>query len=397
MKIAIIHNQPSGGGRRALHGFCRFLSARHLIDIYTLSTSDQGLDDRCVARNLFVFPWEPRAEIRFGLYVNDVYQRLRYRELQAVNREIAERVDAGRYDLAIIDACRFVLIPPALNSLHTRAVLYAHDGPAELQGRAWRPATTLYTRARRIWHLPFERSLNRRISRDRIRAARAANLVITNSNHTMGRLRHAYGVDAEVRSPGIDVPEEADMGDDGYVLSVGEIQPRKGFCFVIDALATLPPGTRPPLLVVGNGGDPLVLDRLIRRARRLGVDLTVELNVDESRLHDAYRRAAVFAYGSHHEGLGLAPLEALAHGRPVVAVAEGGVQETIDNGVTGFLTSRDTREFGRCVSKLLADGDMRDAMGTAGRTAVSSKWTWDVRGRAFEQRLIQLANSPAGG
>jgi glycosyltransferase involved in cell wall biosynthesis len=95
--------------------------------------------------------------------------------------------------------------------------------------------------------------------------------------------------------------------------------------------------------------------------------------------------------------LGLAPLEALAHGRPVVAVAEGGVQETIDNGVTGFLTSRDTREFGRCVSKLLADGDMRDAMGTAGRTAVSSKWTWDVRGRAFEQRLIQLANSPAGG
>ena len=41
MRIAVLHNQPSGGARRALHGFCRNLSKRHSVHVFRLSSAAQ--------------------------------------------------------------------------------------------------------------------------------------------------------------------------------------------------------------------------------------------------------------------------------------------------------------------------------------------------------------------
>ena len=48
MRIAVYHNQPPGGARRALHGFCSVLAARHRIDVFTPTTADRSMpvDDR---------------------------------------------------------------------------------------------------------------------------------------------------------------------------------------------------------------------------------------------------------------------------------------------------------------------------------------------------------------
>ena len=46
VRIAVVHNQPSGGARRALHGFCAQWRDRHAIDVYTLETADDDLARR---------------------------------------------------------------------------------------------------------------------------------------------------------------------------------------------------------------------------------------------------------------------------------------------------------------------------------------------------------------
>ena len=62
-----------------------------------------------------------------------------------------------------------------------------------------------------------------------------------------------------------------------WVLSVGEIKPHKGFDFLIRALANLPATQRPPLRLIGNAADPGHRAALESLARRLEVELHIEI------------------------------------------------------------------------------------------------------------------------
>jgi len=94
MRLAVFHNQPSGGARRALHGFCRELSSRHEVDVYTLESSDRSLPDQVSGRVLRL-PYAPRPAIRGGLYLNDLRRSWDLRDLEAVNRTAAELIDGS--------------------------------------------------------------------------------------------------------------------------------------------------------------------------------------------------------------------------------------------------------------------------------------------------------------
>src|SRR5690349_5933501 len=99
MRIAVVHNQPSGGARRALHGFCAQWRDRHDIDVFALDTADEEwLDDHEVAANVYRFPLRRRRPIRMGLYLNDVRRDRDLRELVTTYERIAKRVDASGYD-----------------------------------------------------------------------------------------------------------------------------------------------------------------------------------------------------------------------------------------------------------------------------------------------------------
>jgi glycosyltransferase involved in cell wall biosynthesis len=144
---------------------------------------------------------------------------------------------------------------------------------------------------------------------------------------------------------------------------------------------------------VANGGNPRVRKALEAQARRLGVGLTIRILPPQSELAREYREAAVFVYGAREEALGLAPLEAMASGTPVVAVAEGGVRETVRDGVSGFLVERHAQRFGARLAQLLVSPELRDRMGAAGRAAIEEHWTWPLRALALERELLALART----
>jgi len=399
MKIAVYHNQPSGGARRALHGFCKELGMRHKLSVYSLTTADQEmLRDESLTASVIRFPYARHKPIRGGLYLNDLFRRLDLANLEASNREIAAHIDAGGYNVVLVDACRFTFVPYVLRFLKTPTVYYCHHRP---RGFHEKPASTpgsVYEKARRLWHRPIERTLERKIWRDDLALVRMASKVVTNSAFNRARIEEIYDVRAAICPPGVGLPERDASGagaKSDYVLSVGELETRKGHDLVIRSLGLLPSELRPPLHLVANGGNPAVRAELDLLARASGVELIVRVLPPQDDLAAEYWGASIFLYGARQEPLGLAPLEAMAHRVPVVAVAEGGPLETVQDGKTGYLVRRDAREFAARVGSLLTDASMRAEMGRAAREAVEARWTWPQRADALERELESVARPTA--
>jgi glycosyltransferase involved in cell wall biosynthesis len=128
-------------------------------------------------------------------------------------------------------------------------------------------------------------------------------------------------------------------------------------------------------------------------AERRGVELRLRWQLPTAALAAEYGAARLCLYAPHAEPLGLVPLEAMACATPVVAVAEGGVPETITDGVTGRLLPRDPRAFSAAVDALLADASARQRLGANGRERVCRDWTWPGAVARLERVLGDVVRS----
>jgi glycogen synthase len=161
-----------------------------------------------------------------------------------------------------------------------------------------------------------------------------------------------------------------------FVLFVGRITDQKGIFDLLDAAATLPPGTQ-VVLCASAPDTPEIEERLRRRVagranlRWIGHMLPVE---DVIQL---YSHAAVFCCPSVYEPFGLINLEAMACETPVVASAVGGILEVVEDGVTGLLVPpRRPDRLGEALTALLTDRERGRAMGKAGRARVEDRFSW---------------------
>ena len=149
-----------------------------------------------------------------------------------------------------------------------------------------------------------------------------------------------------------------------HVLYVGRLSEEKGVVDLLEATEGL------ARVFVGDG--PL----------RNGVTEAIGF-VEPSRLGIYYERAAVVACPSHREGYGVVAREAMAHGRPVVASAVGGLLDAVDDGVTGLLVPpRDPPALRAALERLLEDPELRERLGRAGREKAEQELSWDAATRA---------------
>jgi glycosyltransferase involved in cell wall biosynthesis len=148
---------------------------------------------------------------------------------------------------------------------------------------------------------------------------------IANSGHVRERIRRCYGRAADVAHPPVETDRfcvSAQTKD--YFLIVSALVPYKRIDIAVDAFNRL--GL--PLRVVGDGPER---KRLERRARPNVSFLGWQ---PEDRLPDLYARALAFVLPGV-EDFGIAPVEAQAAGRPVIALRAGGALETVLEGRTG--------------------------------------------------------------
>jgi glycosyltransferase involved in cell wall biosynthesis len=382
MRIAVYHNLPSGGGKRALYEMVRGLCSRHTIDVFSLSCAEHDFCDlRPLANSHTVFPFK-RSSL-FGSPFGRINQlirtfdMLRVRELQ---RQIARQIDAARYDLVFVNNCLFGQSPALLSFLRTPALHYSNEPPRLLYepkikrpyyresplrkiGNAVDPLPGLYARVYKA------------IDRKNIRSATR---ILTNSAFTRENIYRTYNVSAQVLYLGVDSDHfrPLSISKKGYVLSVGATHPGKGYDFLIQSLALISETVRPGLMIITNYIEPEEHQFLSELAAKSGVSIEFREMVSDSELVDAYNQALLTIYAPVMEPFGFTPLESMACGTAVVGVAEGGVRESIQDGVTGILTDRNPRKFANAISLLLSDRNKRDEFGRRGRVCVTEQWSW---------------------
>jgi glycosyltransferase involved in cell wall biosynthesis len=168
---------------------------------------------------------------------------------------------------------------------------------------------------------------------------------------------------------GVDVPTALGSEDDAHpVLYAGRLSPEKN----IDVIAQATEGL--PRIIAGDGP----LRHLLPDA--LGF-------VSHARLAQLYDRAAVVVLVSQMEGLPNVVLEAMAHGKTVIATPVGGIPTLIEDGRTGFLVPvGDAAALRETIEKVLADPDLRQRIGSAARARVAEYCSWD----SVTERTLQV-------
>jgi glycosyltransferase involved in cell wall biosynthesis len=318
LRVALVHDWLTGmrGGEKCLEVLCeRFPDA----DLFTL-VHRPGSVAPVIERRRVVESWIARLPLG----------RSRYRWFVPLYPRAVESFDLSGYDLVIsLSHCAAKGAVPRPGALHVCYCftpvryfwdLYAEYFGADRAGPLTRAAAALVAPRFRAW--------------DRASSARV-HLFVADSNHVRERIGRHYGRPAAVVYPPVDTAFFTPAPGGGAptagapFLIVSALVPYKG----VERTIRVANRMGAPLRIVGTGPEETRLRRLAGPTVRFDGWLSAEA------LRDAYRgcRALVQA---HEEDFGIAPLEAMACGRPAVALARGGASEVVAEG-TGILYDGD--------------------------------------------------------
>jgi glycosyltransferase involved in cell wall biosynthesis len=177
------------------------------------------------------------------------------------------------------------------------------------------------------------------------------------------------------------------------IVFLGNLTPMKNLHLVLDALARLGAGGW-RLAVLGSlEADPAYTRRLRRRIARAGLDGRVALLGERPRAEVEERLAAshVLALPSAPESFGIAYLEAMRHGLPVVASSVSDTAANFRHGETAFLVAPgDVDALAEHLRRLMEDRELLARMGVAARRWYESHPTWEESLERVHQFLLGL-------
>lgn len=402
MRIAIYHNLPSGGGKRALFAMTEKLAARHAVDVYTLSTAEHDFCDlRPLARKHVVSPFQPLplsrpplGRLNQGIRTGDLLR------LDVVQRRLAAQIDAAGYDAVFVHNCRFSQSPGVLKFLRTPSVYYCQEPPRYLYEPVASRPYLQFSRGQRIGNLfdPLPALYRRTLAALDRRNSAAASLILANSAYSRESLYRIYGVSAKVCYLGVDIQRFRSLAlpRENFVLSVGALIANKGFDFLIQSLAHINPSSRPCLVLVSNQVDEREQAYLANLAQSLAVEVKFLQKVADDELVRLYNRAATTLYAPVLEPFGFVPIESMACATPVVGVYEGGVRESVTSGVTGLLAQRDPLEFAEAIQRVLLDSAWAQELGNNGLHHAQQHWTWEATVERVERALALVCHKQGG-
>jgi glycosyltransferase involved in cell wall biosynthesis len=344
-RVALVHDWLTGmrGGEKVLESLCRIFPGAELLTLVHVKGSVSPSIEARRVRTSFVqrLPWPGRY----------------YRHYLPLFPTAVECFDLDDVDVVVSTShCAAKSVVPTGRAVH---VCYCHS-PMRY---AWDQFEAYFGRERigRLGHA-VARPIMAWLARwDRATAHRVDHFV-ANSRFVAGRIARYYNRPASVLYPPVDVDffTPGAAPPPSYFLVVSALVPYKRIEVAIRAADRL----QVPLKIVGGGPDRPRLEAIA------GASVEFLGSVDGETLRDLYRGAYALVLPAE-EDFGIAPVESMACGRPVVALGRGGATETIEHGVTGLLVDEPT------------DSAFADAMDA-------------IRGRAFDATALARHASTFG-
>ena len=323
-KIALVHDYfiQLGGAERLVEAIHDSFPA---APVYTTAALPQGLPRRLRSADIRTSPLQRLPALERG-----------FRHYFMLYPWAVEHFDLSQYDLILSSSSGYAKgVKRRRNAIHVcycytpmRWVWRYDDYVArEGFGHMARAILPLFLWGLRKWDL---------------RASQQPNYYITSSRVVATRIKAIYGREAFVIPPPIDVNRFHMSNDiDDYYLVLSRLMPYKRIDLAIEACKRM----NRRLIIVGDGPDRARLERLADdRIEFLGRQPDAIVNYYAARC-----RALLFP---GEEDFGMAPLEANAAGRPVIAYRGGGAIETVEEGKTGvFFDQPDSRTLATAIEK----------------------------------------------
>ncbi|MCC6695177.1 MAG: glycosyltransferase family 4 protein [Candidatus Hydrogenedentes bacterium] len=401
MNIAVWHNLKGGGAKRALYEQVKGLVARgHTVQSWCPDTADLDYLPLAEFGPRHVMPL-PRTSAS-GL--TGTLRALKTMDEHA--RACAESINRGCFDALLAYPCFFHAAPPIGRHVRIPSLLFLHEpcrrlyealpqlpwvAPPAAAGPWWAPR-------------PLKRALENMLAtqglriqaREELTNVRAFSRVLVNSRFSRESVIRAYGIESHLCYLGVDTATFRPTGAarESFVLGMGGLFPVKRPDRAIRALAAIPAAKRPPFVWVGHFEDPAFRRDMESLANSLSVDFDARIGMPEREVINHLSRAAALIYTPQLEPFGFAPLEANACETPVVAIAEGGIRETIVDGLTGLLADGDNpNQLATLITRLIEDPESARRMGASAREHVIAHWPWPASIDHLETHLTEIAAS----
>lgn len=376
-RIALVtySTKPRGGVVHALSLGEALQAAGERVHVFALG-QDRFYRDTTVPYTLFPAPeWKPTLEQRV------------FASIEALTEGLAEELP-GAFDVIHVQDCIAARAATALRDTHT-------------------PAPILRT----VHHI--DDFSTPALVECQHRSVLEPDVVLAVSQHWRAELRQLYGIEAGVVPNGVDIqrfgapplPPQRLRGrlgaDQRFVfLAVGGLEPRKGSYELIEAVGRVKQRlAHPPLLVVLGGHSfqdhRPYRDRVLARAHELGLDedLAVLGTVTDDELISWYHAADAFAFPSVKEGWGLAVLEAMAAGLPVVASDIPVFREYLTDGHSALLPPvGDVDALTHALDRMAHEPALRRRLAANGGE-VAARFSWDAAARQHSELYRQTAST----
>jgi L-malate glycosyltransferase len=181
------------------------------------------------------------------------------------------------------------------------------------------------------------------------------------------------------------------------VLFLANLEVRKGIHVMLDAFARVSPRLPAARLVVAGAGPELTAVRR-RVGGQDGLD-RVELlgHVPRDRVMATIQASSVYCLPSYHEPFGMTALEAMACARPVVATETGGLAYLVPDEGGRKVPPGDAATLADALHEVLADAELRQAMGVHNRRVVEARYAWPRVVDRLEEAYGEAMRAPRRG
>jgi glycosyltransferase involved in cell wall biosynthesis len=400
MRIAVWHNLPSGGGKRSLYNHVKaLLDLGHSVEVWTtdLTLHDNylPLNELCTEHILPVAEKiKPYSNSRFAWrQIRSTYNRIRIMKEHC--SMCAEQINTGDFDLCFVNPCSlfyisfmgmYLKIPSLIFLQEPNRRIYeaAHTFPFAAKDSIFSIKSVHY----HAWLYAYSILAN-----EEQKAAKSYDRILVNSMYSRDSVMRAYDIDARVCYLGTDMEhfKLTNLPKQAYVVGLGLIYHGKGLDRAIKAIATIPKERRPKLVWIGNGQGEKYSNEIRKMATELEVELILKVKITDPELFQVISQAAVMLYTPRLEPFGFAPIEANALGTGVVALAEGGVRETVIDGENGFLAYHDDAStIGKLIEKFTRDLEFSKVFGQRARSLVLENWNLEKMGKSLESQMQTL-------
>jgi glycosyltransferase involved in cell wall biosynthesis len=334
MKIALVHDylREYGGAERVVEAMHEMWPQAPLYTSF--------VDWKALGAHAGRFKeWDIRTSwVQHNWLVKKFHSPLRF-----LAPKIWESFDLSGYDVVISSSgwfmCRGVKAGRRQETSDKRQerplhICYIHHPPRNLYGYATGSDLQKYWPVR-----VYATVVNFFLRQYDFETAQKVDYFVANSKETARRVSKFYRRESTVIYPPVEIHDLRFKINDlrrkqGYYVSVGRLTYAKRIDLAIEACNKL----KLPLKIVGKGKEEKYLRSIA------GPTIEFVGGVSDSELDQLYARAKALIFCALDEDFGMVPVEAMAHGVPVVALAQGGVLETVIDGKTGVLFDEPTVE-----------------------------------------------------